>query len=314
MSVIHAGPATTAGRASGRTTPDRIRRSLATGAVIATLPYSALKVAWLSGSRIGLSDSSFGTSTTMHVLNGATLGLDLIALALAVTFFGGARAPKWFVLPTMWVGYGLLGQILVIVAPSVLVQVLTTPAQSGDSASPIEPWVYGAVYTGFSGLGLCLLPAFAIYAWQRWGNERGWGERLGGVPRGRLPMVSTAFTGLLVLALATRSGFADSAAEAVGPAADALIGLIALGALRASATGRPGRLRRATPLAAVWTASGAWTAWGAYDLVLGTVPNDLVTNAVPAVDIALAAAKVLAGAVLLLTVPRMAHRTRVSRR
>lgn len=311
---MSATSASTSATSSKATRVDRIRRALAVGAVLATLPYSVLKIAWLSGSRIGLTDPSFGTSTTMHVLNGATLCLDLVALALALTFFAGVRAPKWFVLPTMWVGYGLLGQLVVLLAPTLLVQLLTTtPAPTGKAASPIEPWVHGAVYTGFSGLGLCLLPAFAVYAWQRWGRERGWGERLADIRHRQLPMLPTALTASVALASALRSGFVDSARDAVGPAADALIGLLAVAAVWADSIGRPGRLPRVAPLATVWIASGAWVAWGVYDLVLGTVPNDLVTDAVPAVDIALAAAKVIAGAVLLLTIPPMASGARVSR-
>lgn len=313
MSVMAATYASTSASPAERTRADRIRRALAVGAVLATLPYSVLKIAWLSGSRIGLTDPSFGTSNTMHLLNGATLCPDLVALALALMFFAGARAPKWFVLPAMWVGYGLLGQLVVLLAPMLLVQVLTTPAHSAGAASPIEPWVYGVVYTGFSGLGLCLLPAFAIHAWQQWGRERGWGARLADIRHGQLPMPPTVLTGSVALALALRSGAVGSTRSAVGFAADALIGLLAVAAICADSTGRPSRLPLLAPLATVWIASGAWVAWGVYDLVLGTVPNDLVTDTVPAVDMALAAAKVTAGAFLLLTVPPMASGDRVSR-
>jgi len=189
MNVIHETRAKVLRQPVRRNTWDRRRRKLAIGAVLMTLPYSALKLAWILGSRLGLRDDSFGTSTTMHVLNTATLGLDLVALTLAVIFFVGARAPKWLILPTMWVGYGLLGQIVVVIAPSVAIQLLHGPSGGEAAAPPIAGWVYAAVYTGFSGLGICLLPAFAIHAWQRWGTAAGWGQRLVGthtsVPRCR---------------------------------------------------------------------------------------------------------------------------------
>ncbi|MFC6707733.1 hypothetical protein [Flexivirga alba] len=306
MTAVHAARPALAGKVSNRTTADRVRRRLAVGAVLATFPYSALKVAWLCRSRIGLSDAKFGTSATMHLLNTATLGLDLVALALALVFFTGARAPRWFLLPTMWVGYGLLGQIVMIIGPSVIVQATTgPPTDASSAATPIAGWVYAAVYTGFSGLGLCLLPAFAIYAWQRWGADRGWGERLAGVRRDRLPKLPALATATLVLALVVRSAFADSALEAMGPAIDAVIGLMALAGLWSGVAGRPRRLRRAVPMAVVWTASGAWTAWGVYHLVLQTVPNDLVTGQVAGIDIALSAAKALTGASLLFAIRRI---------
>lgn len=303
--AVHTTPEELTARRSNSIATERVRRRLAVGAVIATLPYSALKVAWLSGSRIGLRDSSFGTSATMQVLNAATLCLDLVALTLAVTFFTGARAPKWFVLPTMWVGYGLLGQIVMIIGPSVVVQVITGPPSATEGAEPIAGWVYAAVYTGFSGLGLCLLPAFGLYAWQRWGADRGWGEPLSGIRRNGLPILPTVAAATLTPALALRSVFTDSALEAMGPAVDATIGLMALAALWSGVSGQPRRLRRVVPLAVVWTASGAWVAWGVYHLVLETVPNDLVTGQVAAVDIALSVAKVVAGVSLLLGVRRL---------
>lgn len=279
---------------------------LALGAIAATLPYSALKIAWLAGSRIGLSGSSFGTSTTMHVLNAVTLGLDVVAFALAVTFFRRARAPRWFVLPTMWVGYGLLGQILAIIGPSVFVQVLSGSADSGGSSEPIAGWVYLCVYAGFSGLGLCLLPAFAIYAWQRWGAAAGWGERLKTVRAQQIPVTPTALVVFVVLSSCLRAAFSNSGEEAVGWAVAAVVGLVALAGVLASYTGWPGGVRRVVPLLAVWTASGAMAAWGVYQVVLETVPNDLVTETVSGVDVALAAVKVVAGmAVALVVIPRI---------
>ncbi|MBB2890873.1 hypothetical protein [Flexivirga oryzae] len=310
MTTIEAPAHTTTSRERGRSRTDRWRRGLALGAAVMTLPYSVLKVAWLGGSRVGLSDPAFGTSSTMHALNGATLGLDLVALTLAGIFYTRARAPKWLVLPTMWVGYGLLGQILLIIGPSVIISVLTSPATGHDTTAPIAGWVYAAVYTGFCGLGLCLLPAFAIYAWQRWGRENGWGDRLSGirVPVPGLPVMTTT---VVVLACMVRAVSADSAAGAADWGVDAFIGIVAVAAIGVAGAGRPSGLRRALPLLVVWTASGAWTAWGCYHLVLETVPNDLVIGTVPGVDIALSAAKALGGLFLLGAVPALA---RVSRR
>lgn len=288
-----------------RNRADRVRRRLAVGAVVATLPYSALKVGWLAGSRVGLQDASFGTSATMHVLNAATFGLDLVALGLAIAFFRGTRAPTWFVLPTMWIGYGLLGQIVMIIGPSIVVQLITGPPTTNDGAAPIAGWVYAVVYTGFSGLGLCLLPAFGIYAWQRWAGVNGWGERLSGIPR-TLPRWPTAAVAVVSVALLVRSVCSSSAPEAMGWCVDAVIGFVAVLTVRSARRGRPTRMRRAVPLAVLWTASGAWTAWAAYGLVLGVVPNDLADETASPVDVVLLVAKLVAGAGLLFTVRRLA--------
>lgn len=306
MTTMQAVTSRVARLRSGRAAWDRRRRRLALGAVAMTIPYSALKVAWLCGSRIGLRDGSFGTGPTMHVLNALTLGLDLVALSLAFIFRSGARAPRWFVLPTMWVGYGLLGQILLVNAPMVFVQVLADPP-SHASAAPIAGWVYAAVYAGFSGLGLCLLPAFAIYAWQRWGTTGGWAQRLGGrqTPLPALPMWTTA---IVVYALMIRAITDESATMTTAYVANAILGIVAVASIRAAATGLPTRLQHAVPLLAVWTVSGAWTAWGCYQLVLTLVPNDLVTETVPVVDTVLAVAKAVAGVSLLFAIPRLSRR------
>ena len=94
----------------------------------------------------------------------------------------------------------------------------------------------------------------------------------------------------------------------MGPAVDAVIGLMALAGLWSGLAGRPRRLRRTVPLAVVWTASGAWTAWGVYHLVLQTIPNDLVTGQVAVLDIALSAAKAITGASLLFAIRRISRR------
>lgn len=98
-----------------------------------------------------------------------TGGLDLVALVLAVVFFRGLRAPAWLVLPPMWLGAGLLGQILV--AFPVILLTSSGPSSPGSGqVPPLADWVYLLVYGGFAGLGIGLLGAFAVYAWQRWGQ------------------------------------------------------------------------------------------------------------------------------------------------
>jgi hypothetical protein len=106
--------------------------------------------------------------------------------------------------------------------------------------------------------------------------------------------------------LLLRAALSDSALDAMAWAVDGLIGLIVVITVLAAGGGRPVRVPRAAPLLLVWTASGAWTAWGCFSLVLATVPNDLVDTTTPMLDVALYTGKVVAGAALLPTVRRLA--------
>lgn len=275
------GPAGLRGLPPGELPPvGPVRRSLALFAAVMTLPYLVLKVAWLSGSSVGLPDPEFGTSTAMTVLNGLTMGLDVVALVLAGVFFfrRGIRAPLWLVLPPMWIGAGLLGQILVALPLQLVVQAVSPSRPTTGEPPPIADWVYSLVYAGFAGLGIGLLGAFAIYAGQRWGHRpmpqprprtRGWLRFaaalavVGGVVH---LVLSDVALGTRVLDLAVAFTMAG-----------ALLALTRTGAGRAGA-GRAGAGRVAVVAAFVGT--GALTAWGTYLAVILLVPNELVGQTV----------------------------------
>lgn len=253
---------------------------LATFAAVTTLPYLALKIAWLSGHRIGLSDPEFGRGAAMQILNSLTLALDVVALVLAVIFLTrrGLRAPAWLVLPPMWIGAGLLGQILVSL-PISLVAAAVTPSQPPtEQLPPIEGWVYVAVYSGFTGLGIGLLGAFALYARQRWG----WRSvpRLADIPgRGRPAARALVAAGGLTVA----AGLADvllSAAPIDTRLLDLAVACTTAAALVGLAhpdvTARAAR--RLVVLAFIGT--GALAAWGSYLFVISVLPNELVAQTV----------------------------------
>lgn len=257
-----------------------VRRSLAGFAAVMTLPYLALKVAWLSGSRVGLADPDFGTSTAMTVLNSLTMGLDVVALGLAGVFFfrRGIRAPLWLVLPPMWIGAGLLGQILVALPLQLVVAAVSPSQPTTGELPPIADWVYSLVYAGFAGLGIGLLGAFAIYAWQRWGHR----------PMPRLRARTRAWL-RVAAALAVTSGLVHLGLSDVPlgtrlldltvavTTAGALLVLSRVGAGSVGA-GQPGAGRVAVVVAFVGT--GALTAWGTYLAVILLVPNELVGQTV----------------------------------
>ena len=294
LTEIEAIPQRCTGSARRISRTDRVRRMLAAFALAMTLPYVALKIAWLGGSRIGLQDASFGTGLGMHVLNAATLALDVVAAFLAVVFFTGRRPPAVVVTAPMWVGYGLLGQILLLIGPSIALQ--STSSTSGH-AEPIASWVYAAVYAGFCGIGLGLLPAFALYARDRWGTT--WSVPIGMLPGGRRAPMTRVAVGTVSLVLLAVAAGAESLRAALDPAADAVLGGCALLAMTAVATGRPGhRLPAWVPLLVLWFCSGAWAAWGSYEVVLAVIPNDLTSGGIQPVSVLTSIAKV-ACAVLL---------------
>lgn len=271
-------------------------RLLSGAAIATTLPYAALKVAWLCGSRIGLQDSEFGTSATMHVANGLTLALDAVAALLAFTFAArrGRRAPGVLVAFPMWVGAGLLGEILLLM-PLTLVGG-TVGSRPSSGAGPIADWVYAVVYAGFTGLGLFLLPAFAWYAWIRWGDQLRVGvSARGPVARPGVWAGAMSSTGLGIAGVAAaRAVSADAARWMIVDtilAGAAAVGLVVL------ARGLS-RVRRVWPVAAAFVGSGALFAWGAFQTTLALVPNDLVGDGpVPTWVTAYALARLAAGAV-----------------
>lgn len=246
------------------------RMSLAAFAALATLPYLVLKVAWLSGSRVGILDPEFGTGAEMDVLNALTLGLDVVALALAVTFATrrGLRAPAWLVVPPMWVGAGLLGQILVSLPVSLVAQAVSPSRPTPGQLPPIAEWVFTLVYAGFAGLGVGLLGAFALYAWTRWGR------------RGLPPVTAVARTALTAAAILVLVAGGVHAALSAVPLSARLLDLVVVAVTAGSlvALARPGAGGRTSVIAVVlvFVGTGALAAWGTYIGVLHLMPNDLV--------------------------------------
>jgi hypothetical protein len=289
-----------------------VRRSLAVLAAVATLPYLALKVGWLAGGRLGLQDPEFGQGAAMLTLNALTMLLDVVALALAVVLMTrrGMRAPAWLVLPPVWVGAGLLGQILVALPLSVVARAVSPSRPSTGPLPPIEEWVFTMVYVGFGLLGVGLLGSFAVYAWQRWG-----GQPIG-PPTGRARVWLAVAAGLT--ATATLAHLAVSGVPLASRLLDLVVAGVTVGAL--VALRRPAVRERAGVVAVVlaFVGTGAVCAWGTYLAVITAVPNDLVGQTqVDWATVAVNALRTVAGLVgagALLARTRSARTTNGSRR
>ncbi|WP_328503709.1 hypothetical protein OG828_37595 [Streptomyces sp. NBC_00457] len=94
----------------------RPRRLLRAVAVVSCVPYLALKVAWVAGSRVGIPDGSslLEHRTSMAVANSVSVVLDsaVIVLALVLTRPWGLRVPAWLLAFPVWVATGLLAPIM----------------------------------------------------------------------------------------------------------------------------------------------------------------------------------------------------------
>lgn len=256
--------------------PGALRLVVGYAAVLGTLPYLALKGAWLSGSGIGVLDRSRFEGTSMYVLNTVTAGMDLVAIvvALAFTHSWGLRVPAWLVLVPIWVGTGLLAPIALATPIAGIGSVV---AAGGDDAATttsafLEPWVQPMVYAGFAWQGVTLIVAFVLYARTRWTEV--FITRTADVVRGATHSVQVVLAngaavlafGVAALHLAWASGgtvgLSAEAVAARGWTSYLVEGIYALMAL-AAALGilalvhRRGGERLWVPLAVTWLGAGA---------------------------------------------------------
>ena len=191
-----------------------VRLAVGYAAVAATVPYLALKVAWLSGGTVGMADPAFFSGPAYAFGNVLTAGMDLVAvvIALAFTHEWGLRIPAWLVLIPAWVATGFLAPIVVFMP--------FAPAAFGDApAGPLRGWVYLLVYGGFAAQGLLLSAAFVLYARARWGRVLA--GRNGGA-RPERPHFARTLPTVFAAALATVAGtfhlaWASVLRERLGP-------------------------------------------------------------------------------------------------
>ena len=135
--------------------------------VVAVVPYLALKVLWLTGANVGVEDETAQAelhTTRMVVGNNITIGLELLAVALAVTLTRGwgRRLPAWIVLGAGAGATGLLAPVLLGLPLGSLVQLAVDGDVHTAGMDHLSPWVFATVYGGF---GL-MAAAIAVLAWR----------------------------------------------------------------------------------------------------------------------------------------------------
>jgi hypothetical protein len=205
-----------------------------------------------------------------------------VLLAATFAFRWGLRAPASLVLFPMWVGSGLLGTVVVATPLSLLAGAVSGEALVADAPDiPVEPWVYGIVYTGFALQGVALLTAFLLYARARWPAAfhgrvgRSPGPTRSGLRALLVPLTDASAVGAsavaalhLLWAAGWNVGLTDaSAAErsVTGQVNDAVTAAFVLAAvlgLLALVRGWGASLPRWSASVSAWLGSGAMFGWG----------------------------------------------------
>lgn len=231
-------------------------------AIFGTFPYLTLKITWLTGGTLGLTDPSFVHSPLLFVGNLVTAAMDAtaIVLALALTYPWGRRIPAPLVLFPAWVGTGLLGPI-VLVSPVIGVDLFAVP----HGELPLQDWVWGVVYGGFAWQGVALLTAFVFYVRDRWPALRSGAYEPRGSALRWVASGAAIGTAVLHLAWAFGSTFAlvpGRTGTMSSHVMDGVFGVLTLLAVLASAT----RGALWPRLVVIWLGTGSMFGWGAWML------------------------------------------------
>lgn len=299
--------------------PSRPRRVLRALAVVATLPYISLKVAWVAGSRIGIPEGSvlLDRPGLMAVANSVTILMDaaVVVLALLLTQPWGLRVRSWLLGLPIWGATGLLAPI-VVGFPLQLVTAAVAGAEKHTAQGRpfLDEWVFGVVYGGFILQAFSLGTLFVLYARERWSHV--WAGRVGEMDpdlSGRwmrpTAVVASALTlvpaalhvlwasgsarGLTPARAAERTtDFYVLEAARVGFVAVAVIGTLAL-------VFRLGRSRQVRPLLAMsWVGASSLACWGGWLMLASLMPEDDPTKEPTALMITAYAGEMITGILL----------------
>jgi hypothetical protein len=156
---------------------------------VCCLPYLFLKVVWTLDIPVGITDRSVLDSSGWVAGNAVMAVIELagLLLVLALVRPWARRVPAWILLFPVWVGTGLLFEIVVGAALAGLFS-STSQASSGTTdLGGFQPWVFVLVYSSFAGQGVALAIAFASHVRARWGRLLG--QRTGEVAASRTSRV-----------------------------------------------------------------------------------------------------------------------------
>ncbi|TDD13243.1 hypothetical protein [Nonomuraea diastatica] len=253
--------------------------------VATMIPYLTLKILWLTGSSVGVTDPDLMNDSAMVGLNAMTFGMDAVGLLLAVAFSTrwGLRLPAWLVLLPLWVGTGLLS-VVIVTAPIMV----ASGGMAVFSGGPIEPWVYMMVYGGFVGQGIGLMTVFALYARDRW--SWAFTTRLGHAFTGPAASFQTVVAWGALLVTTVVAGVRLSwtfGAPAVAAVQDGFKALLAIAGAVAfvAVVRRRGNGPFWRLLVPVWLGSGSLFGWGLYVMIVRSAGGPLVAGGAGAADL-----------------------------
>jgi hypothetical protein len=263
----------------------------------ACVPYLSLKIAWASGSHLGIPDGSSLLEHRSAMIAGsvesALLDSLVVVLVLLLTQPWGRRVPGWILVVPFWTATGLLTPIVVGYPLQLGARLLGGYAAptGGPAARPfLHEWVFTVVYTGFIVQALALGALFALYARARWG--RLWQGRISGLARqGPMRGVQRAASLLasamvlvplgthLLWATGSRSGLtspqiADRTSDFYAlEATYVVLAVMTLAGLLLVALPGAGALPLRVPLLLAFVGSAALGCWGGY-LMLTALGDD----------------------------------------
>lgn len=249
-----------------------IRKVVGWAAVLGTVPYLALKFAWLSGSTVGVVDDNVFGDTSITVLNWVTAAMDalVIVVAMAFTYNWGQRVPAFLVLVPIWVATGFLTPIAMMLPFSGFL------VGDGPANPVLESWVQPMVYAGFGWQGVTLAIAFVFYARVRWA----WVFHVERV-RSRAVSVVLGDLGAALAAVAGVWWLVD------GTVVDRQLGALALLASGGALVLVHGvRTRFWVPVALTWVGAGAIFAWGSWAVLNSVTQTALSSGALSVVHLA----------------------------
>lgn len=273
-------------------------------AIVAILPYFTLKLAWISGSTVGITSVSPVDAAVVTGGNIVTAAMEVVAAFVILTFTHdwGLRAPAWLVLIPTWIATGLLAPFI-ITGPVIGISVISGSGSVGDRS--LAPWVGPLVYISFGAQAIGIGLSFILYARARW--PRVLSVHLAGRPTGPYRSVLILFgwltTALLAIVIVSRFAWALNStwglssrlvesrgiAERLADAATALFALAAATGLLVLAY-RRWQKPAWVPVALVWVGAGAVFANGIYPMMLllagfaGSGTTATQTGLVPFVD------------------------------
>lgn len=151
----------------------RVRRIVSLTGIVALIPYTALKVLWLTGSPIGMvpgAGSGTMQDARMEIGNLITVAMAVsgVIVVLALVQQWGMKLPWWLLVIPAAAATGALAPIAMGLPLGTLLQAVLVGHVSSGGEGDLLPGVFAIVYGSFAVYGIALALLFSDYAHRRW--------------------------------------------------------------------------------------------------------------------------------------------------